>query len=266
MSLVDGFSHLVVHVTDLDRSEQFYQEVFGLDLIGRNLVSDEGENSLLAMNTRQRILLVKVPKVVPFRPNSSSIHHAWLLNPDQFDRAKARLETMGFDIGDSRQEFRAMGERSIDVFDPDGHRYQVQSYGPEAKQVIVENVGEIACGNIADYPVGTVKAFVKGKFFLVRFESGFLAVSRWCTHMNGLLTWKKEHWQFYCPMHGAAYNRKGECVTYGRDLPPLRLHPVTIAADGAITVRPDETITRDTFDASQLTPVPAAWAASAAHA
>ena len=132
MSLVDGFSHLVVHVTDLDRSEKFYHDVFGLDVVGRDLVSDEGPNSLMAMNTRQRILLVKVDKVVPFRPNSSSIHHAWYLTPEQYDRAQVRLQAQGLDITDSRQEFRALGERSFDVFDPDGHRYQVQSYGPEA--------------------------------------------------------------------------------------------------------------------------------------
>ncbi len=266
MALVEGFSHLVVHVTDLDRSEKFYQEVFGLDVIGRNLVSDEGENSLLAMNTRQRILLVQVPEVVPFRPNSSSIHHAWLLTTEQFDRAEARLQAMGFDITDSRKDFRARGERSLDVFDPDGHRYQVQSYGPDAKAIITENVGEIVCGNVADYAVGSVKAFVKGKFFLVRMQDGFLAVSRWCTHMNGLLTWKKEHWQFYCPMHGAVYNRKGECVTFGRELPPLRLHPISIAADGTITVRPDEAIVRDEFDPSQFTRAECAAASSPASA
>ena len=266
MASVDGFSHLVVHVTDLDRSEKFYHEVFGLDVLGRNLVSDEGENSLLAMNTRQRVLLVKMPEVVPFRPNSSSIHHAWLLTPQQYERAQARLQAMGLDITDSRKDFRAKGEHSFDVFDPDGHRYQVQAYTAEAKEIITEGVGEIVCGNIADYPVGTVKAFVKGKFFLVHLPDGFLAVSRWCTHMNGLLSWRKEHWQFYCPMHGAVYNRKGECTTFGRDLPPLRLHPITIDADGTITVRPDESIAREHFDASQLTPVADAPASSAAHA
>lgn len=266
MALVDAFSHLVVHVTDLDRSEAFYRDVFGLDVVGRNLVSDEGENSLLAMNTRQRILLVKVAEVVPFRPNSNTIHHAWLLTPEQFDRAQERLQKMGFDISDSRQEFRALGERSFDVFDPDGHRYQVQSYGPEAKQIIVENVGEVACGNVSDYEIGAVKVFVKGKFFLVRRAEGFIALSRWCTHMNGILSWKKEHWQFYCPMHGAAYDRKGECTTYGRDLPPLRQHPLTIAADGTITVRPDEAISREKFDPNQCTPVPGAAAPARADA
>lgn len=256
MALVDGFSHLTVHVTDLDRSERFYRDVFGLETVGRNLVNAEGANSLLAMNTRQRILLVEVPEVQPFRPNSSSIHHAWYLTPEQFDRAEKRLAAMGFDITDSRKDFRAMGERSMDVFDPDGHRYQIQSYGPEATQVMVEDVGEVACGNVADYVVGDVKAFMKGRFFVVRLEGGFLALSRWCTHMNGLLTWKKEHWRFYCPMHGATYNRKGECTTYGRNLAPLRTHLLRIEPDGSIFVRTDRVTPRESFESSQLVAPP----------
>ena len=47
MALVDGFSHLVIQVTELDRSEEFYQEILGLDPVGRDLVSEEGPNSLL---------------------------------------------------------------------------------------------------------------------------------------------------------------------------------------------------------------------------
>lgn len=263
MALVDGFSHLTVHVTDLDRSERFYRDVFGLEPIGRDLVSAEGRNALLAMNTRQRILLVEVPEVQPFRPNSSSIHHAWYLTPEQFDRAEQRLAAMGFDITDSRKDFRAMGERSMDVFDPDGHRYQIQSYGPEATRVMVEDVGEVPCGNVADYAIGDVKVFVKGRFFVVRLDGGFLAPSRWCTHMNGLLTWKKEHWHFYCPMHGATYNRKGEGVTYGRSLAPLRVHPLRIEADGTILVRTNQVTSRDSFDAAQLVAPPEALRARA---
>ena len=58
MALVEGFSHLVIQVTNLDRSEKFYQEVMGLDPVGRDLVSEEGPNSLLKMNTGQMVLLV----------------------------------------------------------------------------------------------------------------------------------------------------------------------------------------------------------------
>jgi catechol 2,3-dioxygenase-like lactoylglutathione lyase family enzyme/nitrite reductase/ring-hydroxylating ferredoxin subunit len=255
MAIVNGFSHLTVLVTDLDRSERFYREVFGLDLIGRNLIAESEPNSLLAMNTRQRVVLVQVPQVQPTRSNSSSVHHGWLLTAEQFARAQERLKSMGFDVTDSRKQFRALGESTMDVTDPDGHWYQVQAYGPEAKEVIVENVGEIVCGKVEDYPVGSVKAFVKGKFFLVRHDGGFLALSRWCTHMNGLLGWKQEHWHFYCPMHGATYNRKGECVSPDRKLPPLRSHPVIIASDGTIIVRPDESASRETFELTQLTPV-----------
>jgi len=62
LSIVNGFSHLVIHVTDLDQSEAFYHDVIGLDVIGRDLVNDQGPNLLLAMNTRQRALLVEVPE------------------------------------------------------------------------------------------------------------------------------------------------------------------------------------------------------------
>jgi catechol 2,3-dioxygenase-like lactoylglutathione lyase family enzyme len=252
MALIQGFSHLMVEVTDLDRSERFYQELFGLDPVGRDLVNEGRRNALLAMNTRQRVLLVEVDSVTPFRPNSTSIHHAWLLTPEQFDRTEERLKRMGFDTDDSRKDFRAVGERSIDVFDPDGHRYQIQAYGPEAKAVMKEEVGDVVCGNVADYAVGAVKPFMKGRFFLVRLEGGFHALSRWCTHMNGLLAWQQEHWQFYCPMHGATYNRKGECTSLTRALPALRSHPVAIAEDGTITVRPGEVIERERFDPRQL--------------
>lgn len=252
--LVDGFSHLVVLVTDLDRSEKFYQDVFGLDLVGRDLVDDEGPNSLLAMNTRQRVLLVEVPEVVPIRPNSSSIHQAWLLTVAEYERAQKRLEKMGFDITDSRAQFRAMGQYSMDVFDPDGHRYQVQAYGPEATAVISEDRGPITCGHLDDFPVGAVKPFVKGKFFLVRLEDGFLALSRWCTHLNGVLNWKQEHWHFHCPLHGAMFDRKGVPLPCARKVAPLRIHPVSITAGGMVVVDPDTAISRDGFVPDQVVP------------
>jgi len=266
MAMIDGFSHIVLHVTDLDRSEKFYQDVFGLDLIGRDLVTDEGPTSLLGTNTRQRLLLVEVPEVVAIRPNSSTIHHAWLLTIDEMERAKERLTRQGFDISDSRAQFRAMGENSFDVFDPDGHRFQVQAYGPKSTAVVCENTGPITCGHMDDFPVGTVKAFVKGKFFLVRIDEGFLAVSRWCTHLNGLLNWKPEHWHFYCPMHGAMFDRKGDSLPCSRAAPTLRLHPVSISDDGTVTVDPDTAIKRERFAPEQATPArPGAPALAATH-
>lgn len=254
LSVIDGFSHLVIHVTDLERSEAFYRDIIGLDVIGRDLVNDEGPNVLLAMNTRQRVLLVEVPEVVAIRPNSSTIHHAWLLTIEEFERTRARMEKKGYDVSDSRAKFRAMGEHSMDIFDPDGHRFQIQAYGPEATQVICENIGPVTCGHVDEFPVGSVKPFVKGKFCLVRLEGGFLALSRWCTHLNGLLSWKKEHWEFYCPMHGARFDRTGTPRPMARPCPPLRMHPVTITPEGEVIVDPDKAINRESYSPDQLVP------------
>ena len=253
MSAIGGFSHLCVEVTDLDRSEKFYHEIIGLDVLGRDLINEGRPNSTLALNTRHRVVLVEVDEVEPFRPNSSSIHHAWYLTPEQFDQAQLRMKAAGYEIGDNRAQFRAVGERSMDIFDPDGHRYQIQTFGAEASDYIIENVGEISCGKARDYAVGDVKQFAKGKFFVVRLEDGFIAYSRWCTHKNGLLTWQPEHWQFYCPMHGVTYNRKGENTSFCHEVSALRMHPLTVADDGTIIVRPDEVIEREGFDPSQIT-------------
>jgi catechol 2,3-dioxygenase-like lactoylglutathione lyase family enzyme len=252
---IQGFSHLMFEVKDLDRSEAFYRDVIGCDVIGRDLVNEVGPNLLMALNTIHRILLVQVEhEVVPFRPKSSSIHHALYLTPDQFKAAQERFKAHGYDIDDNRAQFRPRGEYSMDIFDPDGHRYQVQVRTPEANEVIIENVGPQTAGNVRDYAIGEVKSFVKGKFIVVRLEDGFIAYSRWCTHMNGLLKWEPEHWRFYCPMHGVTYNRRGENIDFCREVPPLRAHPLTISEDGTITVDPDQVIHRKAFDPSQLIP------------
>ncbi len=264
MARISGFSHLVVDVTDLARSEAFYRDVLGMEIVGRDLINDDRPNSTLALNTRHRFVLIQVEKVEPFRPNSSSIHHALLLTAEQFDRAEERLKSLGYKIGDNRAQFRAVGDRNIDIFDPDGHRYQMQSFNPAARAFVPENVGEVLCGNVSDYAVGDVKTFAKGRFFVVRHEEGFIALSRWCTHRKGLLTWKAEHWCFYCPMHGATYDRKGENTSYFMKVPPLLGHPLSIAADGTITVRPDEAVEREAFGPEQLVAARCATTATAA--
>ena len=49
-----AFSHLVVEVSDLDKSEKFYRDVIGLDVLGRNLVADNRPSSLLANSSATR--------------------------------------------------------------------------------------------------------------------------------------------------------------------------------------------------------------------
>lgn len=252
MALNGAFSHLVVEVSDLDRSEAFYRDVIGLDVVGRNLVAENRPNSLLAMNTRQRMLLVEVDEVAPYPASGGSIHHAWLLTIDQFKRARDRLEAAGFESGiDPRQSFRAVGEYNMDIHDPDGNRWQIQAFGEEGTEVLRSGAGCVVVGHIDDFPAGSVIHNKTGRFFLLREDAGFLAVSSWCTHKNGLTVWQKESWHFYCPFHGAKYDRMG-CYVGHMGCRPLRLHPVAIDDLGQVAVDTDRFFQRERFDAAHF--------------
>jgi len=255
MSLLGGFNHLVVQVTDLDRSEAFYRDTFGFDVVGRNLVAEPGQNSLLKANKQHYVVLVQVDKVQPFRPNSNSIHHAFYLTPAQYRAAQERRKAAGFDVTDTRADFRAKGENSFDVYDPDGHRYQIQSVGPEAAEILKPGMGEVRCGKVEDFAVGSVTHFKEQQFYLVRRPEGFLALSHWCTHMNGELRWRENYWSFFCPFHKATFDRNGESTSHRSGYPPLRLHPVTITGDGQVLVNTNEIVNRKNFDPKQVAPV-----------
>jgi catechol 2,3-dioxygenase-like lactoylglutathione lyase family enzyme len=253
---IEGLSHLTVHVTELNRSETFYEDVMGLEPMGRDLVDDDGPTSLFRTESGQMVVLVEVDAVEPFRGKTTSIHHAWYLTPEQHAEAIERMESMGEEIGDTREAFRAMGQKSFDVYDPDGHRYQVQTVGPEAYEILKPNRGTVACGHIDDYAVGAVELFNDAKLYLVRSEDGFLALSRWCTHMNGLLQWRPNHWYFFCPYHMATFNRCGLSTSHSpyETLPPLRIHPLAIDGAGNISVDTDVVLIRKEAGAADATP------------
>lgn len=250
-SLVNRFSHFVIEVTDLDRSEAWYRDVIGMDILGRNLVAEDEPHSVLQMNTGQLFILVQRDQVVPRRPGSSSIHHGLLLTVEQYKQAQERLKSYGYDISDTREQFRARGEYSMDVYDPDDHRYQIQAYGPESKEIVLPEAGTVDCGEASSYKVGDVKLFADGNFFLVRLPEGFLALSRWCTHMNGKVIYQKPHWRFMCPFHGATYDRRGEPIDKRPDVCALRLNPITFTEDGRVLVNTDEVIVRESYQPDQ---------------
>ena len=236
---IDGFSHLVLEVKELDRSERFYQDVIGLELLGRGLLAEPRPHSLLRLNTGQLIVLTEVDEPVPIRRNSSSIHHAFLLTMDEYGQAQERFKAAGYDVEDSREQFRAKGENSMDIWDPDGHRWQLQAYGEEQHALIKPDVGVVDCGPAEQFQIGSVTTFKDGNFFLVRNKQGFLALSRWCRHANGLLSYQREHWRFYCAFHGATYNLCGDHTGHLANILALRVNPVSISGAGHVLVDTD---------------------------
>jgi lactoylglutathione lyase len=255
MALCEGFSHIVLPVSNLDRSEAFYRDIFGLELLGRGLVAEDRPNSLLKSDCRQMVVLVESDNVAIEREGANSTHHAWLLKtPEEYQACIARMKELGYDISDYRAAFRAAGQYSSDIVDPDGHRFQVQTQGPEATEIRVTKKGVVNCGPADSYDVGAVKLYKDEKFYLLRVKEGFMALSQWCTHLNGLVQWRENFYDFYCVKHGAVFSRQGEAESVIMKLPPLRLHPLTINAKGEVEVDTDRVVLRRDYNQEQIVP------------
>lgn len=255
-AIVEHFSHFVISVTDLDHSEAWYRDVIGLDPLGRGLTAEPRPHSVLRMNTGQMLVLVQTDEIDQVRLNAQGVHHGFALTQSQYRRAVERLKQHGIDVVAQREEFIARGQYSIDVYDPDGHHYQLETMDEvQAHEVLLPGTGIVDCGPAETYEVGEVKLFREASFYLVRQEEGFLALTRWCSHMNGLLTYQREHWRFWCGIHTATYDRRGNPTCSSNrfpDLKALRLHPITFGADGHILVNTDETIDRQAFHPDQV--------------
>jgi hypothetical protein len=69
--------------------------------------------------------------------------------------------------------------------------------------------------------------------------------------LNGVVRWRPQYFDFYCPAHGATFSPEGESTSHIKSLPPLRLHPLTINASGEIEVDTDRVILRRRYDSEQ---------------
>ncbi len=247
----ERFSHMVLGVTDLDRSEAYYRDFWGMDVRGRNLTAEPAEHSMLQLNTGQFLILVQQDEVVPERPGTNGTHHAFTLTPSQYRGMLDRAKEAGLELGVYRAQFLIEGQYEINLSDPDGHQLEANTYTEDAYRPIISGIGEVDCGPADEYKVGSVKLFKDADFYLVRVEEGFLATSRWCTHMNGRVIWEQSSWRFHCPFHDAEFDRHGNCVGGEPDLNALRLHPISFSDAGHVLVDTGTFIERVSFSPEQ---------------
>ncbi|HLA28452.1 MAG TPA: ubiquinol-cytochrome c reductase iron-sulfur subunit [Syntrophales bacterium] len=117
----------------------------------------------------------------------------------------------------------------------------------------------VTIGKADNFPVGSVTSFPEARFYLSRVESGFLALSRKCTHLGCVVPWQKDEpsldkiaseGRFNCPCHGGMFDRYGQVIA-GPPPRPMDLYPVKIE-DGMILVDTGKIIRRDSFNPSQV--------------
>ncbi len=262
--IVERISHLVLSVSDLDGSEHWYHDVMGMDILGRGLMAEPRPHSVLRMNTGTMLVLVEKDDVVPRRPGTNAVHHAFTMTPNQYRRLLEKVDEYKIDVWVDRAQYLAQGEYNVNFKDPDDHMLEVCCDAPEASEIILPNVGTLDCGPASAYKIGDVKLFKDADVYLVRLKEGFLAMSRWCTHMNGRIIWNREHWRFQCPYHHATFDRRGDLTGGQPDLDALRLYAVSFSPAGHVLVDTSEVTHRNCFEPAQAAKPPAAEATAAA--
>lgn len=86
-----------------------------------------------------------------------------------------------------------------------------------SRRPVASSTGEnsvLEAGPVDRFEFGSVTAFPKGKFYLVRLEDGgFLALSRACTHLGCTVPWDAETGRFVCPCHASSFDRRGAVLS-----------------------------------------------------
>jgi len=109
----------------------------------------------------------------------------------------------------------------------------------------------ITAGPVEEFPLDSVTAFVRGKFYLARLaDGGFLALSRKCTHLGCAVPWISDKKRFECPCHASEFDIRGEVIRppAPRALDIYRLH----IENNVVKVDISRVIKRGCFDVAQV--------------
>jgi cytochrome b6-f complex iron-sulfur subunit len=109
----------------------------------------------------------------------------------------------------------------------------------------------VPAGALASFQPGTVTAFQRGEFYLVRLEDGgLLALSCKCTHLGCTVPWVEKEKKFLCPCHASAFDRTGNVISAPAPR-ALDIFPVSIE-NNIVKVETGRRIKRSGFDSKQV--------------
>jgi catechol 2,3-dioxygenase-like lactoylglutathione lyase family enzyme len=141
--MINRVGHVGIHVTDLDRSLEWYRDVLGLTLTGRWPIGERGEMAFMRFGDEHHniVLFTHPTKVTAENRNAgyNALQHIALEvdSRDEWLKALADLKQKGVEIvqgplihgpegGDGPGSFMGgSGSRSFYFLDPDGNRLEL---------------------------------------------------------------------------------------------------------------------------------------------
>ncbi len=120
---IESLGHVVLKVSDLARSEQFYSGVLGMPVCAR--FDEQGMNmTFFSLGNHHDLAILEVPADEPAGSESSGLHHvAFCIGQDleQLKEAKTHLEAAGLTLDPIDHEVT----KSLYFDDPDGNNIEL---------------------------------------------------------------------------------------------------------------------------------------------
>lgn len=118
MIQASGLDHVVLHVSDVQRSKKFYTEILGM------IAYRENDRQVFLHAGHQGVALFKREDGTPLTTVSDLNHLALNVASGTYEELKAELQQHGVTVSGRRGD-----DRCIYFQDPDGHRLQLMVRG-----------------------------------------------------------------------------------------------------------------------------------------
>ncbi len=120
---IEGLSHLVVEVSDLNRGEEFYRAVLGFEPAGHDLWPDCGLSLLMQTAGKQYLILSESPE--PRSLPETGVHQAYSIALAEHPVISKKLAARGIDVHTYKEDRPSEAEDNFYFYDPDGNRVQL---------------------------------------------------------------------------------------------------------------------------------------------
>lgn len=120
----------------------------------------------------------------------------------------------GMHKGINRRDFFGMAWKGLGILVAIESVGMIMAYFFSGKN---RNIGApkqlLEAGTVDTFGLGSVSAFMGGRFYLARQEDGgFIALSLRCTHLGCSVSWEENKKRFICPCHSSAFDISGDVL------------------------------------------------------